>query len=106
MAVRSSRRSASSRADRAAPFRGRNPSNTKRPVGNPLSTSAAIAADGPGAISTRWPAVDAARTRRHDVEHVQLLVAERDVDGKAHGEGVHGTSGTQQQRAVDALATQ
>ena len=44
--------SAVNRAVRPDPFRGRNPSNTNRPAGNPLTTSAVTAADGPGTTST------------------------------------------------------
>ena len=49
---------------RPLPFRGRKPSNTKRPVGRPLVTNAAIAADGPGTTSTEKPCAVTARTRR------------------------------------------
>ena len=46
------------------PFRGRKPSNTNRPVGSPLVTSAATTADGPGTTSTVPPASTTARTMR------------------------------------------
>ena len=49
---------------RPEPLRGRKPSNTNRPVGKPLTTSAAIAADGPAITETEWPALTAARTSR------------------------------------------
>ena len=58
--VRGSAATAPSRSVRPEPLRGRNPSNTKRPAGSPLVTSAANAADGPGTTSTGWPAATAA----------------------------------------------
>ena len=47
-----------------APLRGRKPSNTKRSVGNPESTSAVSTALGPGTTSTASPASRQARTSR------------------------------------------
>ena len=41
-----------SRSRRARPDRGRNPSNTNRPVGSPLVTRAATSAVGPGTVVT------------------------------------------------------
>ena len=48
----------------SGPLRGRNPSKANRLVGRPLTTRAAIIADGPGTTSTVWPAAAAAATRR------------------------------------------
>ena len=56
--MRRSSRSSASRSRRPDPRRGRNPSNTYRPVGSPDATSAATAADGPGTTSTSKPAAD------------------------------------------------
>ena len=56
-------RSAAMRSARDRPLRGRNPSNTNRSLGNPDSTSAVVAASGPGTTSTAAPAATQARTR-------------------------------------------
>ena len=48
----------------ADPMRGRNPSKTNRAVGNPLVTSAATSAVGPGTVDTPKPASSTARTSR------------------------------------------
>ena len=50
--VRASVASSASRSARARPDRGRNPSNTNRPAGSPLTTSAATSATGPGTVVT------------------------------------------------------
>ncbi len=62
--VRVSDTSAAMRSRRTTPRRGRKPSNTKRSVGNPDSTSAVSTALGPGTMSTASPASRQARTRR------------------------------------------
>ena len=62
--VRASRASSASRVLRSLPLRGRKPSNAKRSIGNPDSTSAARAALGPGTTRTSSPASATTRTRR------------------------------------------
>ena len=54
--------SSSSRRRRAPAFGGRKPTKVKASVGSPLTCSAAMAALGPGMLSTRRPAATAART--------------------------------------------
>jgi hypothetical protein len=47
---------------RACCFEGRKPRKKKRSVGSAASVSAAIAAHGPGIVTTAWPAARASRT--------------------------------------------
>src|SRR5581483_7418164 len=63
--VRGSPARARSRSRRSPDRRGRNPSKTKRSVGSPEATSAAIAAEGPGTTRTSIPASTHARTSRY-----------------------------------------